>query len=175
MCIRDSAIPGESDDEMSDFYNDMVDRLNYEVYYPDHIESGAIAGSNKINDCCLQAAETDGDQSDNDYGITTSKDVCFDKDDLMLSRDSSSKIYNRNDDFCEAVTSNDVCFDEDDLMPSFDVIASDEIKWRKNLRRMKLLDFLNETRSPMERINNCLLYTSPSPRDGLLSRMPSSA
>ena len=25
------------------------------------------------------------------------------------------------------------------------------------------------------RINNCLLYTSPSPRDGLLSRMPSSA
>ena len=25
------------------------------------------------------------------------------------------------------------------------------------------------------RIGNCLLYTSPSPRDGLLSRMPSSA
>ena len=24
-------------------------------------------------------------------------------------------------------------------------------------------------------INHCLLYTSPSPRDGLLSRMPSSA
>ena len=26
-----------------------------------------------------------------------------------------------------------------------------------------------------ERIDSCLLYTSPSPRDGLLSRMPSSA
>ena len=26
-----------------------------------------------------------------------------------------------------------------------------------------------------EQIRNCLLYTSPSPRDGLLSRMPSSA
>ena len=26
-----------------------------------------------------------------------------------------------------------------------------------------------------ERYKNCLLYTSPSPRDGLLSRMPSSA
>ena len=26
-----------------------------------------------------------------------------------------------------------------------------------------------------ENYNNCLLYTSPSPRDGLLSRMPSSA
>ena len=26
-----------------------------------------------------------------------------------------------------------------------------------------------------ERVSDCLLYTSPSPRDGLLSRMPSSA
>ena len=26
-----------------------------------------------------------------------------------------------------------------------------------------------------DRVTNCLLYTSPSPRDGLLSRMPSSA
>ena len=26
-----------------------------------------------------------------------------------------------------------------------------------------------------EQLNYCLLYTSPSPRDGLLSRMPSSA
>ena len=26
-----------------------------------------------------------------------------------------------------------------------------------------------------EEYSNCLLYTSPSPRDGLLSRMPSSA
>ena len=25
------------------------------------------------------------------------------------------------------------------------------------------------------RVNSCLLYTSPSPRDGLLTRMPSSA
>ena len=28
---------------------------------------------------------------------------------------------------------------------------------------------------PNDHVNNCLLYTSPSPRDGLLSRMPSSA
>ena len=27
----------------------------------------------------------------------------------------------------------------------------------------------------IEGVTNCLLYTSPSPRDGLLSRMPSSA
>ena len=30
-------------------------------------------------------------------------------------------------------------------------------------------------RNPAAQINICLLYTSPSPRDGLLSRMPSSA
>ena len=29
--------------------------------------------------------------------------------------------------------------------------------------------------APFTKGNNCLLYTSPSPRDGLLSRMPSSA
>ena len=29
--------------------------------------------------------------------------------------------------------------------------------------------------NPEPRLENCLLYTSPSPRDGLLSRMPSSA
>ena len=29
--------------------------------------------------------------------------------------------------------------------------------------------------SPTQRVTGCLLYTSPSPRDGLLSRMPSSA
>ena len=29
--------------------------------------------------------------------------------------------------------------------------------------------------SKIPKIGNCLLYTSPSPRDGLLSRMPSSA
>ena len=35
-----------------------------------------------------------------------------------------------------------------------------------------LLEFLDE---PFRCVNTCLLYTSPSPRDGLLSRMPSSA
>ena len=30
-------------------------------------------------------------------------------------------------------------------------------------------------RNERKEINGCLLYTSPSPRDGLLSRMPSSA
>ena len=37
-------------------------------------------------------------------------------------------------------------------------------------------DLSNSSLSVLEGINKiCLLYTSPSPRDGLLSRMPSSA
>ena len=41
-----------------------------------------------------------------------------------------------------------------------------------------IIDFLNfsERVFPIGRLDkSCLLYTSPSPRDGLLSRMPSSA
>ena len=32
-----------------------------------------------------------------------------------------------------------------------------------------------EWKPTVDQAGNCLLYTSPSPRDGLLSRMPSSA
>ena len=34
---------------------------------------------------------------------------------------------------------------------------------------------LVDIQNSMDRLRDCLLYTSPSPRDGLLSRMPSSA
>ena len=48
------------------------------------------------------------------------------------------------------------------------------------LGRTKDQQFLRDWKAKVgereaERIKNCLLYTSPSPRDGLLSRMPSSA
>ena len=33
----------------------------------------------------------------------------------------------------------------------------------------------NESQADKDKRKSCLLYTSPSPRDGLLSRMPSSA
>ena len=36
-------------------------------------------------------------------------------------------------------------------------------------------DLLENLDKAMDKYNACLLYTSPSPRDGLLSRMPSSA
>ena len=39
----------------------------------------------------------------------------------------------------------------------------------------RLLGDVGELDDLEDVINTCLLYTSPSPRDGLLSRMPSSA
>ena len=37
-------------------------------------------------------------------------------------------------------------------------------------------DLIRDTDDPYsDSVDTCLLYTSPSPRDGLLSRMPSSA
>ena len=35
--------------------------------------------------------------------------------------------------------------------------------------------YLVLSKYPVQQLSTCLLYTSPSPRDGLLSRMPSSA
>ena len=42
------------------------------------------------------------------------------------------------------------------------------------LANMIYEDLLTDTVN-IDKYHNCLLYTSPSPRDGLLSRMPSSA
>ena len=54
----------------------------------------------------------------------------------------------------------------------------EEIKNNKNISSNEFLNgWISEIflMSLAEQYNGCLLYTSPSPRDGLLSRMPSSA
>ena len=45
----------------------------------------------------------------------------------------------------------------------------------KPLRAKLEAEFTLDRPEIVERLISCLLYTSPSPRDGLLSRMPSSA
>ena len=52
----------------------------------------------------------------------------------------------------------------------------DQIKANENqaLKLLGAIETLEYLAQPDE-VDNCLLYTSPSPRDGLLSRMPSSA
>ena len=46
--------------------------------------------------------------------------------------------------------------------------------WTRDIRTRHAQGIL-DTMAKTDRFNICLLYTSPSPRDGLLSRMPSSA
>ena len=55
-------------------------------------------------------------------------------------------------------------------------IATSEIHMKKKLNMSKQ-EVIDQAVSAIKRIKKytCLLYTSPSPRDGLLSRMPSSA
>ena len=53
----------------------------------------------------------------------------------------------------------------------------DDTKVRINYLESKLDKIMDELRvlKRRDKYKTCLLYTSPSPRDGLLSRMPSSA
>ena len=46
---------------------------------------------------------------------------------------------------------------------------------RSNVGKSSLINALTGRKGLARASNTCLLYTSPSPRDGLLSRMPSSA
>ena len=45
----------------------------------------------------------------------------------------------------------------------------------KDKQRQEVYSLLDEVTLHVDVTRDCLLYTSPSPRDGLLSRMPSSA
>ena len=56
-----------------------------------------------------------------------------------------------------------------------DAIAEQEAKKEQNDFDPLLLRSIEELELTVRSTNCCLLYTSPSPRDGLLSRMPSSA
>ena len=47
--------------------------------------------------------------------------------------------------------------------------------WDESERAKNAFAVLVPGRNPFHVANNCLLYTSPSPRDATLSRMPSSA
>ena len=50
-------------------------------------------------------------------------------------------------------------------------VESIEAKYRADLEALSQYAII----VPLDKNDICLLYTSPSPRDGLLSRMPSSA
>ena len=70
---------------------------------------------------------------------------------------------------------------DNDLLEKADQVrlASIKISQTENQNRIKALNFmadnLEKNTEEILEANNCLLYTSPSPRDKRQSRMPSSA
>ena len=60
------------------------------------------------------------------------------------------------------------------------LVADDEASIRRILEtRLSMIGYkvvtASDGKEALKLFKDCLLYTSPSPRDGLLSRMPSSA
>ena len=49
------------------------------------------------------------------------------------------------------------------------------VETQNNWRGRECLNLIASENAQSPMVRSCLLYTSPSPRDGLLSRMPSSA
>ena len=68
------------------------------------------------------------------------------------------------------------------LITNIGVSHIENLKTRDNIlkAKMEITDYFNKNNTLVincedDKLSTCLLYTSPSPRDGLLSRMPSSA
>ena len=77
----------------------------------------------------------------------------------------------KDDDFKDMLESLDIVAEALDEEPHAVLPRINQLK-----RRKTLLELQSDLLNPIERQHViCLLYTSPSPRDGLLSRMPSSA
>ena len=66
------------------------------------------------------------------------------------------------------------------LLPTGWSLINTRLTSKKKTIESRLVDYTKNFQKTAEQfanapVNICLLYTSPSPRDGLLSRMPSSA
>ena len=65
--------------------------------------------------------------------------------------------------------------DHSDLADTIAVYLNDAGDTAQSVSRVALSVASTAEYADFMELTNCLLYTSPSPRDGLLSRMPSSA
>ena len=95
------------------------------------------------------------------------------------NRDESRlMVLNRKEQTIEHKMFKDVIdyFDEDDVMILNDTkVFPARLFGNKEKTGARIEVFLLRELNAEQRLWDCLLYTSPSPRDGLLSRMPSSA
>ena len=67
------------------------------------------------------------------------------------------------------------CLEEEGVTRIFGVPGEENADFMISLKQSKKIEFILCRHEQAAAFMACLLYTSPSPRDGLLSRMPSSA
>ena len=90
---------------------------------------------------------------------------------LLKGESIYSSLSDQNKLFLETVSSK-YKFSYQELR-QLSVISADFSMWKSKSVRDYIIEIESENAAGLHK--NCLLYTSPSPRDGLLSRMPSSA
>ena len=85
----------------------------------------------------------------------------------------SLNIHNALDRFLSDEVLSGLDITSDEFWKKFEGLLEEFHQRNKDLLAKRSL--LQDQISTWHKNNDCLLYTSPSPRDGLLSRMPSSA
>ena len=98
---------------------------------------------------------------------------------LTKTLDNNARTYSKKEDDEKTYNDNDYSINSDENNGSFDMPPIRDLRDTQptisvNYRVIKD-NGKNESNSRKERSQNCLLYTSPSPRDRQKSRMPSSA
>ena len=94
------------------------------------------------------------DAADSDRAFTLLKEMSKPVDPQSLSQDKTTKVEKLSDkDFRVTITEANIA----------------------DIQQRTIAQSMNVLRRRIDPQGTCLLYTSPSPRDGLLSRMPSSA
>ena len=98
------------------------------------------------------------------------KDRSDDWDELAINKNRNRRKKSRRK---NSKPLNQDEIDDRDFVGSLET-SSGKYEWMKEKRYKSIFrDIENKIQGAMGK--GCLLYTSPSPRDGLLSRMPSSA
>ena len=98
-----------------------------------------------------------------------------DPKDKMRSKTPAVTQYNPEEATDGSVTTSDAREAEKLAKRGIDVkLADDDMNEQDNIEYSQI-EIKHIAAEVGKALNSCLLYTSPSPRDGLLSRMPSSA
>ena len=120
-----------------------------------------IRGANKLVEACKEKISEKENELSNDKSCSWMEVEC-------LGACVNAPMMQINDDYYEDL-------DKEKTIEIFEKILKGETPKPGSYRGRLNTEPENNRKTLMDVKNACLLYTSPSPRDGLLSRMPSSA